>query len=79
MKPHITFSSCSFMLGHQSSHKSDSELEIKPQRSFALRAESRLKWIWGKLPQVSLCSCSFAGNGCPKDLQKAEEDMGRQP
>ncbi|NXP42636.1 LPIN3 phosphatase, partial [Leiothrix lutea] len=37
---------------HQSSPKSDSELEIKPQESFALGAESRLKWIWGKLPQV---------------------------
>ncbi|NXM53549.1 LPIN3 phosphatase, partial [Illadopsis cleaveri] len=42
----------SVMSTHQSSPKSDSELEIKPQESFALGAESRLKWIWGKLPQV---------------------------
>uniref|UniRef100_A0A8C3R0K5 phosphatidate phosphatase n=1 Tax=Cyanoderma ruficeps TaxID=181631 RepID=A0A8C3R0K5_9PASS len=50
VKPHITFSSCSFM----PTSKSDSELEIKPQESFALGAESHLKWIWGKLPQVSV-------------------------
>ncbi|NWZ68840.1 LPIN3 phosphatase, partial [Acrocephalus arundinaceus] len=42
----------SFTLSHKSSPKSDSELEIKPQGSFALGAESRLKWIWGKLPQI---------------------------
>ncbi|NXR64400.1 LPIN3 phosphatase, partial [Rhadina sibilatrix] len=41
----------SSMLIHQSSAKSDSELEIKPQKGFAMEAESRLKWIWGKLPQ----------------------------
>ncbi|NXV02232.1 LPIN3 phosphatase, partial [Cettia cetti] len=43
----------SFMPSHQSSPKSDSELEIKPQESFTLGAESRLKWIWGKLPQTT--------------------------
>ncbi|NXR51457.1 LPIN3 phosphatase, partial [Hippolais icterina] len=42
----------SFTLSHKSSPKSDSELEIKPQESFALGAESHLKWIWGKLPQI---------------------------
>ncbi|NWU34983.1 LPIN3 phosphatase, partial [Hylia prasina] len=41
----------SSMPSHQSSPKSDSELEIKPQGSFALGVESRLKWIWGRLPQ----------------------------
>ncbi|XP_039935860.1 phosphatidate phosphatase LPIN3 [Hirundo rustica] len=43
----------SFMLSHQSSPKSDSELEIKQQESFALGYESHLKWIWGKFPQVN--------------------------
>ncbi|XP_064247726.1 phosphatidate phosphatase LPIN3-like isoform X2 [Passer domesticus] len=43
----------SFMLSHQSSPKSDSELEIKPRESFSLGAESRMKWTWGRLPQVS--------------------------
>ncbi|NXQ24567.1 LPIN3 phosphatase, partial [Alaudala cheleensis] len=42
----------SFMLSHQSTPKSDSELEIKPQESFALGAESHLKWIWGRFPQI---------------------------
>ncbi|NXW68061.1 LPIN3 phosphatase, partial [Hirundo rustica] len=42
----------SFMLSHQSSPKSDSELEIKQQESFALGYESHLKWIWGKFPQI---------------------------
>ncbi|NWW30478.1 LPIN3 phosphatase, partial [Panurus biarmicus] len=42
----------SFMPSHQSSPRSDSELEIKPQDSFALGAESHLKWIWGRLPQI---------------------------
>ncbi|NXM85501.1 LPIN3 phosphatase, partial [Oenanthe oenanthe] len=41
----------SFMLSHQSSPKSDSELEIKRQESFPLGAESLLKWTWGMLPQ----------------------------
>uniref|UniRef100_A0A8C3DAA1 phosphatidate phosphatase n=1 Tax=Corvus moneduloides TaxID=1196302 RepID=A0A8C3DAA1_CORMO len=48
---------------HPSSPKSDSELEVRPQENFALGAESHMKWTWGKLPQVSPCSCSFAGNG----------------
>ncbi|XP_059718739.1 phosphatidate phosphatase LPIN3-like [Haemorhous mexicanus] len=43
----------SCMLSHQSSHKSDSELQIKPRESFSLGAESRMKWIWGRLPQVN--------------------------
>ncbi|XP_068063631.1 phosphatidate phosphatase LPIN3 isoform X2 [Anomalospiza imberbis] len=43
----------SFMLSHQSSSKSDSELEIKPPESFSLAAESHTKWTWGRLPQVN--------------------------
>ncbi|XP_023795682.1 LOW QUALITY PROTEIN: phosphatidate phosphatase LPIN3 [Cyanistes caeruleus] len=43
----------SFVLSHQSSPKSDSELDIKPQESFALGAESLMRWTWGKLPQVN--------------------------
>ncbi|XP_005524956.2 PREDICTED: phosphatidate phosphatase LPIN3 [Pseudopodoces humilis] len=42
----------SFVLSHQSSPKSDSELDIKPQESFALGAESLMRWTWGKLPQA---------------------------
>ncbi|NXP51984.1 LPIN3 phosphatase, partial [Heliornis fulica] len=45
------------ILSHPSS-KSDSELEIRPQGSFALGAESHVQWTWGRLPQVSSCSCS---------------------
>ncbi|KAM6319271.1 phosphatidate phosphatase LPIN3 [Podargus strigoides] len=40
-------------LSHPSSPKSDSELEIKPQESFALGAESCVQWTWGRLPQVN--------------------------
>ncbi|XP_064585926.1 phosphatidate phosphatase LPIN3 [Zonotrichia leucophrys gambelii] len=43
----------SFKLSRQPPHKSDSELEIKPQESFCLGAECHMKWIWGKLPQVN--------------------------
>ncbi|XP_077643193.1 phosphatidate phosphatase LPIN3 [Lonchura striata] len=43
----------SFMLGHQYSSKSDSELEIKPRESFSLAAESHMKWMWGRLPQMN--------------------------
>ncbi|XP_041275143.1 phosphatidate phosphatase LPIN3 [Onychostruthus taczanowskii] len=43
----------SFMPSHQSSPRSDSELEIKPRESFSLGAESRMKWTWGRLPQVN--------------------------
>ncbi|NWX56804.1 LPIN3 phosphatase, partial [Promerops cafer] len=51
-EPHITFSSCSFRLSHQSS-KSDSELEIKPQEGFSLGAESHMNWTWGRLPMIT--------------------------
>ncbi|XP_072735204.1 phosphatidate phosphatase LPIN3 [Ciconia boyciana] len=40
-------------LSPPSSHKSDSELEIRPQESFALGAESHVQWTWGRLPQVN--------------------------
>ncbi|NXJ91484.1 LPIN3 phosphatase, partial [Corythaixoides concolor] len=39
-------------LSHPPSPKSDSELEIRPQESFALGAESHLQWTWGRLPQT---------------------------
>ncbi|NXL73684.1 LPIN3 phosphatase, partial [Leptocoma aspasia] len=48
----------SFMLSHQSSHKSDSELEIKPQESFSLGAESHMKWSWGRLPQITAAAAT---------------------
>ncbi|PKK23779.1 lipin 3 [Columba livia] len=38
-------------LSHPSSPKSDSELEIRPQESFASGAESHMQWTWGRLPQ----------------------------
>ncbi|XP_054701834.1 phosphatidate phosphatase LPIN3 isoform X2 [Grus americana] len=41
------------ILSHPSSPKSDSELEIRPQESFALGAESHMQWTWGRLPQVN--------------------------
>ncbi|KAL9835122.1 phosphatidate phosphatase LPIN3 isoform 3-T3 [Geothlypis trichas] len=43
----------SFKLSHRPPHKSDSELQIKPRESFSLGAESHMKWIWGRLPQVN--------------------------
>ncbi|XP_030819441.1 phosphatidate phosphatase LPIN3 [Camarhynchus parvulus] len=43
----------SFKLSHQPPHRSDSELQIKPRESFSLGAESHMKWIWGRLPQVN--------------------------
>ncbi|XP_027588322.1 phosphatidate phosphatase LPIN3 isoform X4 [Pipra filicauda] len=43
----------SFMLSHLSSPKSDSELEVRSQDSFALGAESHVQWTWGMLPQVN--------------------------
>ncbi|XP_071302620.1 phosphatidate phosphatase LPIN3-like [Agelaius tricolor] len=43
----------SFKLSHQPPHKSDSELHIKPRESFSLGAESHMKWLWGRLPQVN--------------------------
>ncbi|XP_025948805.2 phosphatidate phosphatase LPIN3 isoform X2 [Dromaius novaehollandiae] len=43
----------SLTLSHPSSPKSDSELEIRPQESFAVGAESCMQWAWGRLPQVN--------------------------
>ncbi|XP_017678069.1 PREDICTED: phosphatidate phosphatase LPIN3 isoform X2 [Lepidothrix coronata] len=43
----------SFMLSHLSSPRSDSELEVRSQDSFALGAESHIQWTWGMLPQVN--------------------------
>ncbi|NXW84124.1 LPIN3 phosphatase, partial [Alopecoenas beccarii] len=39
-------------LSHPSSPKSDSELEVRPQESFGLGAESHMQWTWGRLPQA---------------------------
>lgn len=63
MRSNISFSSCSPILSHPSSPKSDSELEVRPQDSFALGAESHVQWTWGRLPQVSPCSCSSLAAG----------------
>ncbi|XP_010010066.1 PREDICTED: LOW QUALITY PROTEIN: phosphatidate phosphatase LPIN3-like [Nestor notabilis] len=41
------------ILSHPSSPRSDSELEIRPQESFALGTESHMQWAWGRLPQVN--------------------------
>ncbi|XP_030358659.1 phosphatidate phosphatase LPIN3 isoform X4 [Strigops habroptila] len=43
----------SSLLSHPSSPRSDSELEIRPQESFALGTESHVQWTWGRLPQVN--------------------------
>ncbi|NXK07020.1 LPIN3 phosphatase, partial [Herpetotheres cachinnans] len=40
-------------LSHPSSPKSDSELEMRPQESLALGAESHMQWTWGRLPQTT--------------------------
>ncbi|XP_025897952.1 phosphatidate phosphatase LPIN3 isoform X2 [Nothoprocta perdicaria] len=40
-------------LSHPSSPKSDSELEMRPQESFALGTEPHMQWAWGRLPQVN--------------------------
>ncbi|NXO57544.1 LPIN3 phosphatase, partial [Aramus guarauna] len=45
-------------LSHPSSPKSDSELEIRPQESFALGAESHMQWTWGRLPQTSAAAAT---------------------
>ncbi|NWR04866.1 LPIN3 phosphatase, partial [Paradoxornis webbianus] len=63
----------SFMPTHLSSPKSDSELEIKPQKSFAQGAESRLKWIWGKLPQVkSIAPAATTTSATPVPVDEDE-------
>ncbi|KAM8987824.1 phosphatidate phosphatase LPIN3 isoform 4-T5 [Ara ararauna] len=41
------------VLSHPSSPRSDSELEIRPQESFALGTESHMQWTWGRFPQVN--------------------------
>ncbi|XP_065547492.1 phosphatidate phosphatase LPIN3 isoform X2 [Lathamus discolor] len=41
------------ILSHPSSPRSDSELEVRPQESFALGPESHMQWTWGRLPQVN--------------------------
>ncbi|NXR40464.1 LPIN3 phosphatase, partial [Zosterops hypoxanthus] len=72
----------SVMPTHQSSPKSDSELEIKPQESFAVGAESHLKWIWGKLPQsIAPAATTTSATPVPGDeatpLVATSEHLGR--
>ncbi|NXK39358.1 LPIN3 phosphatase, partial [Piprites chloris] len=58
----------SFMLGHLSSPKSDSELEIRSQDSFALGAESHIQWTWGRLPQtIATARTSISATLVPVD------------
>ncbi|NXP57609.1 LPIN3 phosphatase, partial [Chloropsis cyanopogon] len=52
------FEEDSFMLSHQTSTKSDSELQIKRQGSFSLGAESHIKWTWGRLPQITAAAAT---------------------
>ncbi|XP_053937688.1 phosphatidate phosphatase LPIN3 isoform X2 [Cuculus canorus] len=40
-------------LSHPFPPKSDSELEVRPQETFALGAESHMQWTWGRLPRVN--------------------------
>ncbi|NXF24720.1 LPIN3 phosphatase, partial [Rhodinocichla rosea] len=48
----------SFTLSHRPPHKSDSELQIKPRESFSIGAESHMKWIWGRLPQITAAAAT---------------------
>ncbi|NXH26262.1 LPIN3 phosphatase, partial [Myiagra hebetior] len=60
----------SFMLSRPSSPKSDSELEVRQQENFALGAESHVKWIWGKLPQViTAASTTISATLVPVDKE----------
>ncbi|NWH80132.1 LPIN3 phosphatase, partial [Piaya cayana] len=54
---------------HPSSPKSDSELEIRPQETFALGAESHMQWSWGRLPQ----STAAAANSISVKLGPVDE------
>ncbi|NWR85841.1 LPIN3 phosphatase, partial [Furnarius figulus] len=68
----------SFMLSHPSSPRSDSELEIKSQDSFALGAESHMHWTWGNLPQtISTAGTSISATLVPVD--EASESLGGDP
>ncbi|NWU81729.1 LPIN3 phosphatase, partial [Onychorhynchus coronatus] len=68
VRSHITFSSCSFMLSHLSSSRSDSELEIRPQDSFALGTESHMQWTWGRFPQtIATARASISATLVPVD------------
>ncbi|NWW62459.1 LPIN3 phosphatase, partial [Ifrita kowaldi] len=71
----------SFMLSYPSYPKSDSELEVRPQ-NFALGAESRVKWTWGKLPQIiTAAATTISAPLVPADkatpLVAASEHPGR--
>ncbi|NXC80998.1 LPIN3 phosphatase, partial [Cercotrichas coryphoeus] len=70
----------SFMLSHQSSPKSDSELEIKRQESFSLGAESLLKWTWGMLPQsTDAAATTSSATLVPADDETPLVDTSEHP
>ncbi|NXK86418.1 LPIN3 phosphatase, partial [Formicarius rufipectus] len=84
VRSHITFSSCSTMLSHPSSPKSDSELEIRSQDDFALEAESHMQWTWGRLPQsIATAGASISATLVPvveaTPLVATSESLGGDP
>ncbi|NXL55291.1 LPIN3 phosphatase, partial [Chordeiles acutipennis] len=71
-------------LSHPSSPKSDSELEIRPQESFPLGAESHVQWTWGRLPQTfTTAATTVSATPVPVDeethLVFSSEDLGGGP
>ncbi|NXH67040.1 LPIN3 phosphatase, partial [Hydrobates tethys] len=71
-------------LSHPSSPKSDSELEIRPQESFVLGAESHVQWTWGRLPQtIATAATTVSVTPVPVDeathLVVTSEGLGGAP
>ncbi|NWH49211.1 LPIN3 phosphatase, partial [Fregata magnificens] len=71
-------------LSHPSSPKSDSELEIRLQESFALGAESHVQWTWGRLPQTfATAATTVSATPVPVDeathLVATSEGLGGGP
>ncbi|NWW93092.1 LPIN3 phosphatase, partial [Rhynochetos jubatus] len=71
-------------LGLPSSPRSDSELEIRPQESFALGAESHMQWAWGRLPQsIKTSATTVSATLVPVDeathLVATSEGLGGGP
>ncbi|NXF05120.1 LPIN3 phosphatase, partial [Smithornis capensis] len=74
----------SLMLSRVSSPRSDSELEIKSQDSFALGSESHMQWTWGKLPQtITTAATTVSATLVPVDeatsLVATSESLGGDP
>ncbi|NWX43773.1 LPIN3 phosphatase, partial [Steatornis caripensis] len=66
------------------SPRSDSELEIRPQESFALGAESHVQWTWGRLPRTfATAATTVSVTPVPGDETThhvaASEGLGRRP